>query len=133
MRLAHLHILAVVLLASNICNAQSNESLELGATVFRVKCGACHSVTCNRQGPKLEGLFGRTAGSVADFRQYTAELKASGLVWNDETLDAYLRDPGKLVPGTSMDAWGRVENANDRKALVTYLRREDRSAELCPK
>ena len=90
-------------------------------------------MTCNRQGPKLEGLFGRAAGSVADFQQYTAELKASGIVWTDETLDAYLREPNKLVAGTTMAAWGRVENANDRQALIAYMRREDRSAELFPK
>ena len=81
----------------------------------------------------MEGLFGRSAGSVADFQQYTAELKASGIVWTDETLDAYLRDPDKLVPGTTMAAWGRVDNADDRKALIAYMRREDRSAELCPR
>jgi cytochrome c len=133
MRFARLQILAVALLISNICSAQINDTLERGDTLFRVKCGACHSVACNRQGPKLEGLFGRRAGGVADFKQYTAELKASGIVWTDETLDAYLRDPGKLVPGTSMDSWGRVENANERKALVAYLRREDRSTDLCPK
>jgi cytochrome c len=133
MRFAHQQVLAFVLLISNVCSAQSNDTLESGETLFRVRCGACHSVTCNRQGPKLEGLFGRRAGSVADFKQYTAELKASGIVWTDETLDAYLRDPSKLVPGTSMDTWGRVENANDRKALVAYMRREDRSAELCPR
>jgi cytochrome c len=133
MRLAHPPIFAVAALLSNIGNAQSSDALERGNALFRVKCGACHSVTCNRQGPKLEGLFGRRAGSVADFKQYTAELKASGIVWTDETLDAYLRDPGKLVPGTSMDTWGRVENANDRKTLIDHMRREDRSVELCPK
>ncbi len=133
MRLAHLPILAVSLLLSNIGNAQSSDAIERGNALFRVKCGACHSVTCNRQGPKLEGLFGRRAGSVADFRQYTAELKASGIVWTDETLDAYLRDPSKFVPGTSMDTWGRVEDANDRRMLIDHMRREDRSAELCPR
>ena len=133
MRLVRLQILAVAFLVSNVCSAQNKSSVERAQTLFRVNCGACHSVTCNRQGPKLEGLFGRAAGGVADFQQYTAELKASGIVWTDETLDAYLRDPNKLVPGTTMAAWGRVENANDRKALIAYMRREDRSAELCPK
>jgi len=67
------------------------------------------------------------------FSSYAAELETSGIVWTDEALDAYLRDPNKLVPGTTMAAWGRVENANDRKALIAYMRREGRSAELCPK
>ena len=133
MKLIRLQILAVALLVANVCTAQSKGTVERAQTLFRGSCGACHSVSCNRQGPKLEGLFGRAAGSVADFQHYTPELKASGIVWTDETLDAYLRDPNKLVPGTTMAAWGRVENANERKALIVYMRREDRSAELCPK
>lgn len=126
-------VLLVALLASNLCNAQSKSAVDRGQVLYRANCGACHSVTCNRQGPKLEGLFGRRAGSVSDFYQYTPELKASGIVWSDETLDSYLSDPNKLVPGTAMAAFGRVENAKDRKELIAYMRREDRSFELCPK
>ena len=122
----------MALLAANLCNAQSKSLEERGKSVFRANCGACHSVTCNRQGPKLEGLFGRRAGSVADFKQYTPELKASGIVWTAETLDTFVRDPEKLVPGTSM-TWGRVEDASSRKDLIAYLHQEDRSFELCPK
>lgn len=133
MQLFRLYVLAVLLIMSNVCSAQGKGAVESGQALFRLKCGACHSVACNRQGPKLESLFGRTAGGVADFQQYTPELKASKIVWTDETLDAYLRDPDKLVPGTTMAAWGRVESASDRKALIAYMRREDRSADLCPK
>ena len=126
-------VLVVLFFVSSVANAQNKSTADRGISIFRTNCGACHSVACNRQGPKLEGLFGRTAGSVADFLQYTAELKASGIIWNDETLDAYLRDPNKLVPGTTMAAWGRLENANDRKAVIDYMRREDRSVEVCPR
>jgi cytochrome c len=133
MRLMRPYVLALLLIVSNVCSAQSKASVDSSQALFRVKCGACHSFACNRQGPKLEGVFGRTAGGVADFQQYTAELKGSKIVWTDETLDAYLLDPDKLVPGTTMAAWGRVENASDRKALIAYMRREDRSADLCPR
>ena len=133
MRFVGLHALAVLFLLINVCPAQSKATVDRGLTLFRTNCGACHSITCNRQGPELEGLFGRVAGGVPDFAQYTPELKASGLVWNDDTLDAYLSDPDKLVPGTTMAAWGRVDNASDRKALIAYMRKQDRSAELCPK
>ena len=126
-------MLLVAFLVSSICNAQSKSTPDRGQVSFRANCGACHSVTCNRQGPKLEGLFGRPAGSISDFQQYTPELKTSGIVWTDETLDAYLSDPNKLVPGTTMAAFGRVADAKDRKELIAYMRREDRSFELCPK
>ncbi|MGH6622445.1 MAG: c-type cytochrome, partial [Burkholderiaceae bacterium] len=76
MQLVRPHFLAVLLIMANVCQAQSKASVESGQALFRVKCGACHSVACNRQGPRLEGVFDRTAGGVADFQQYTAELKA---------------------------------------------------------
>ena len=132
MKLRHLQFFCAAFLASNVCNAQTKSTVERGYTVFRANCGACHSITCNRQGPKLEGLFGRRAGSIPDFQQYTPGMKASGIVWTDGTLEAFLSDPDKLVPGTTMAAFG-VKNANDRKELITYMRREDRSFELCPK
>ena len=102
-----------------------------GKNLFRAKCVACHSVACNRQGPKLEGLFGRRAASVPDFKDYTAQLRASEIVWTEETLDSFLRDPDKLVPGTLMSVIGRIDSAKDRKDLIAYLRREDRSFDLC--
>lgn len=127
------HIFAIAFLAWNVCAAQSKNTVERGHTLFRASCGGCHSFACNRQGPKLEGLFGRRAGSVSDFPHYTPELKASGIVWTDETVDTFLLDPDKLVPGTAMAGWGKVTNASDRKALIAYIRRQDRSFDLCPK
>jgi cytochrome c2 len=48
----------------------------------------------------------RGAGSVADFKNYTAALKESGIVWSEEAIDAFLRDPEKAIPGTSMSLPG---------------------------
>ena len=132
MKLVHLQIISVAFLVSNLCNAQPKNTVDRGHALFRANCGACHSITCNRQGPKLEGLFGRRAGSIPDFQQYTPAMKASGIVWTDATMESFLSDTGKLVPGTTMAAFG-VKNASDRKDLIAYMRREDRSFELCPK
>ena len=111
--------------------AQSKADVLRSQQVFRAKCAACHSVACNRNGPKLEGLIGRQAGGVPDYKLYTAELKASKIVWSEPTLDEYLKDPGKMVPGTSMVAAGRVESAKERKDIIAHIRREDRSIDLC--
>ena len=133
MTLSRLQLLVVIFLASSVCTAQTKSTPDRGKELFRKSCVGCHSVTCNRQGPKLEGLFGRTAGSVSDFQHYTPELKASGIVWTEETLNAFLTDPNKLVPGTAMAGWGRITNANERKDLIAYMRREEQAFELCPK
>jgi cytochrome c len=93
-----------------------------GEAVFR-KCAACHTLEANgrnRVGPRLHGLFGRQAGAVGDFR-YTAALKNSGLVWDDTTLDAFLKDSEAFVPGTKM--YGGLAIDRDRADLIAYLRR----------
>jgi cytochrome c len=102
-----------------------------GEAQFRAYCIGCHSIGCNRGGPKLEGIFGRKAGAVADFRHYSEALKQSGIVWSEASLDAFLREPASLVPGTYMAAMGRVAGARDRRSIIAYLRRQDRSIDLC--
>ncbi len=48
-------------------------------------------------------------------------MKASGLKWDDATLDAYLADPQKIVPGTKM-SFGGIKDAAKRKAVIEYLK-----------
>ena len=91
-------LLAILVVCSAVASAQTPAQGQRGNKQFRESCIGCHSVACNRLGPKLEGLFGRKAGSVADFKGYSAELQASGIVWTDETLDTFLRDPVKWFP-----------------------------------
>jgi cytochrome c len=123
-------ILAFCVLAADV-HAQSKAEVVRSQAVFRAKCAACHSVACNRNGPKLEELLGRQAGSVADFKHYTAELKASSIVWSEQALDEYIKDPGKMVPGTSMVSAGRIQSASERRDIVAHIRRQDRSIDLC--
>lgn len=105
--------------------------LPRGEVPFRAYCIGCHSISCNRGGPKLQDIFNRKAGTIADFKFYTESLRNSGIVWSDESLDAFLRDPGKLVPGTGMAAIGRVDSAKDRRDIIAYLHRQDKSIDLC--
>jgi len=56
---------------------------------------------------------------IPDFKDYTAQLRAPEIVWTDETLDSFLRDPDKLVSRTLMSVMGRIDSAKDRKDLIT--------------
>jgi cytochrome c len=91
-----------------------------GKRVFN-KCKACHVVNAekNRIGPHLVGIFGREAGAVKGYR-YSKAVKNSGIVWNDETLDAYLANPRKYLKGTRM-AFAGLKKKRDRDDLLAYL------------
>jgi len=86
------------------------------------RCLGCHAVEYNRTGPKHCGVIGRRAGSVADYG-YSPAMKKSGIVWNEKTLDRFLADPLKTVPGTTMTYAG-VPAAKDRADLIAFLKRQ---------
>ncbi|MEE8251151.1 MAG: hypothetical protein V3R24_05390, partial [Gemmatimonadales bacterium] len=69
-----------------------------GRDIFIRRCLGCHAFACNKQGPRLGGLFGRNAGSVEDYGYYSAALKNNEIVWSEETLNEWFKDPGKIAP-----------------------------------
>ena len=67
------------------------------------------------------GVYGRKAGSARDF-DYSLALKKSKIVWDDRTLDRWLRNPESLIPGQKMSY--QVAEASDRADLIAFLKRE---------
>jgi cytochrome c len=92
-----------------------------GADVFETQCAECHSIKPgkNKKGPSLAGVVGRAAGGVADYA-YSDAMKANGLPWTPDRLDAYVSYPRKLVPGTKMKYDGLGE-ARERADLIAFL------------
>ena len=112
-------VLAAAGLVGTVSLAESAvPSTAHGAEVYE-RCAACHSLEHDRTGPRHCGLFGRRAGSVAGF-EYSEAMRASGITWNEATLDRFLASPMKVVPGTSMGYAG-VDDARDRHDLIAYL------------
>ncbi|MCJ1961296.1 c-type cytochrome [Novosphingobium mangrovi (ex Hu et al. 2023)] len=92
-----------------------------GRKVFTGSCAVCHGTKPGekKMGPSLFGVVGRKAGSAEGFR-FSPALAKDGRSWNPKSLDAFLANPRKEVPGTRM-AYAGLRNAEQRKALVAYL------------
>jgi cytochrome c len=111
----------VAILVSSPLLAQQ-DSLARGERDFRV-CAPCHSLEPDRNmtGPSLAGLWGRKAGFLPSFERYSDALKASGIVWDDRSLDGWLTDPDRMVPDNQMPFNG-IKNPKDRADLLAFLK-----------
>jgi len=97
------------------------QDAEAGKKVF-VKCAPCHSIgpgAKNKVGPEQNGLIGRKAGSVEGFN-YSEAMKNSGITWDETSLDEYLTDPKKKIPGNKMVFPG-IKDELQRGDLIAYL------------
>ena len=108
------------------------DDISEGRDLFLRKCIACHAFTCNKDGPKLGGLFGRKVAAVKDYTGYTQGLKNSKIVWAIETLDNFFKAPEKLFPKSTMASTGKIEDATQRQKLIAFLKTEDPTVNLCP-
>lgn len=99
--------------------AQAGGDVQRGQELYSSRCVACHSIDANRVGPAHRGVFGRKAGGVAGY-DYSAALKKSTVIWNEKTLDQWLTDPEKFIPGQKMGY--SVPDAKDRADLIAYLK-----------
>lgn len=104
--------------SSNV--AAVNGDVAAGKLVFR-KCQACHSLEPGKNGlgPSLSGIVGAKASNVPNYN-YSPAMKGSNLTWDIATLDSYLSNPQKLVPGNKMPFPG-LKTDNERKALIAFL------------
>jgi cytochrome c len=92
-----------------------------GKIVFEKRCTGCHAMDVDREGPRLRGVFGRKAGSVAGFT-YSAGLKNLGLTWNETTLEKWLSGPDMVVPDTNMGFY--VPKAEERRDVIAYFKEQ---------
>ena len=119
-RLGCLGAVAAVLAAS--AAAAESTLAEAGKKQFR-RCAACHSVSASARptlGPHLEGIVGRTAGSLEDF-EYSEVLRGRPFVWDEAKLDAWLEHPNEVVPGMCPSFMG-LRKPEDRESLIAYLK-----------
>ena len=110
--------IAAVLMGPLVARAEGDPAA--GKTAFN-KCAICHSIKDgeNKIGPSLAGVVGRKSHSEPGFA-YSEPMKSYDVTWDPTTLDVYLTDPRKVVPGTKMIFPG-LKNDAERSNLIAYL------------
>jgi cytochrome c len=90
-----------------------------GKALFEKRCVGCHALTENHEGPRLQGVYGRTTGTAVGYA-YSPALKKAKILWNENSLDKWLNDPDAFIPGNAMDF--SVSKPQERQDLISYLR-----------
>ncbi len=93
-----------------------------GKIMFDQRCHICHSndPAVKSYGPTLTGVVGRKAGSIEGFG-YSDAMKASGLVWTEAAIRAWMADNTGLMPGTRMRHVG-IKDTDEQDFILAYLR-----------
>jgi cytochrome c len=91
-------------------------------------CAPCHSLERDRNmtGPSLADVWNRVAGELASFQRYSAALKSSRIIWEDSTLDEWLKNPQQFIPGNQMIYPG-LRNDQQRADLLAFLKEATQS------
>lgn len=95
-----------------------------GEKVFK-KCMACHAIAekTNKVGPHLVGVVGRAVATVEGYA-YSDSMKeyaATGAVWDEPALQAYLENPKAIVAKSKMVFPG-IKKEDERNDLIAYLK-----------
>ena len=97
--------------------------VEYGEELFSQHCAACHTVIAgvtDKSGPNLNSVIGRTAGTAEYSFGYSEGMGKSGIVWDPEMLDQFLKNPARTVPVNKM-VFAGLPDAEDRGDLLAYL------------
>jgi cytochrome c len=110
----------VLFLTGSAADAATGDP-ENGAQLFRA-CIACHTLVPgeHRSGPSLAGIWGRKAGTAPGFSRYSPALKSAELIWDAQTLDGWLADPKRFIPGNRMTFRG-LPDEQARADLIAWL------------
>lgn len=113
-------VVAVLMVGAS---ASAEHMLSPGEAVFIKECAKCHQVGANaknRIGPVLNGIFGRQAGTVPGFRNYSDAMRQSGIIWTPENFRSFVQDPKVMVIGTTQVYKG-LKDDESISLLIEFL------------
>lgn len=123
MTTARLATLALALCAGPaLADVFEQVKIDAGRTLFDAECRRCHATEASHDsyGPPLENVIGRGAGTVRDY-DYSVALEASGIVWTEAALRAWMEDNTGFMPGTRMRHVG-IADRTVQDFILAYLR-----------
>ncbi|MCZ6603877.1 MAG: c-type cytochrome [Alphaproteobacteria bacterium] len=121
LKLAALAAFAAASLAPFTAQAQDAAA---GAGLFQARCTSCHTAdngAASITGPNLFDVAGSIASNRGIDFDYSDALIDSGVIWDDDNLDAWIESPADLVPGNKMPFPG-LADAGERADIVAYLK-----------
>ena len=122
-------VLAWAVLGAHAALAEGD--LAAGKKVFK-RCLVCHTDVegKHKTGPTLHKVLGRPAGTAKGFRYSPAYVRAGeqGLVWNEEHLLQYLKNPKKYLrkflkdPKVKSKMTMKYFREKDRRNVIEYMK-----------
>lgn len=117
---AALALFAVVAFSMMMLSAAHGQTAaQDGKALFEKRCAGCHALDADHEGPRLQGVVGRLAGTVKTF-QYSKPLQNAGFTWDEAKLNQWLTDTESVVPDNDMSF--RVPKQEERGAIIAYLK-----------
>ena len=101
-----------------------------GKKIYKQQCAKCHTIEKDEghhaDGPNLNELIGRKAGSVPGYEFSTANKElgegcGNKTKWTCKNFFDYIKNPRHYVPGTKKCFKG-IKSAQDRMDLLEYLK-----------
>jgi cytochrome c len=122
----------VVAVVVPLPNLLAGADLARGQTVAK-KCLSCHTFGMGGKdstGPNLWDVVGAQRARTAGFKYSTAMAEFGGS-WTLDSLNDYLRKPGKYIKNTRM-AFAGIRNDADRANLIAYMRSQSENPVALP-
>lgn len=107
----------------NIAELLATADAAAGEASAKKKCASCHTFEkggANKVGPYLWNTYGSAIGKHASGYPYSKALAGHGGVWDDETLNAWLKNPQKFAKGSKMVL--RLKKDQERANIIKYLK-----------
>jgi cytochrome c len=86
---AAMALIAAILACFALPSSGKAQGLSRGKELFEKRCGGCHSLDRDKEGPRLRGVYGRPSAAVSYFN-YSTPLKGARIIWDADFLDKWL-------------------------------------------